>query len=117
MPIVRELHQVPHSFVLSLIVDLMPMIMAVIYAIRPTERRLAFMRPLSLAAIFASLGSVIGGLAVVLRGSSTLTAFTMQAFGAIAMGLSQVLVPIYFGFGCLTVAWLLVALGMRRTRE
>jgi hypothetical protein len=31
-----------------------------------------------------------------------------------ALGLSEALVPVFFGFGCLTAAWLCVALGLWR---
>jgi small basic protein len=113
-PAVQELHQVPHSFVLSLLVELTPLLMAVLYAWRPSERRLALMRPLSLAAIFAALSGVVGGFAFVLKGIGTTSAFTIGTFNAIAVGVSQALVPAYVGFSCLAAAWLLVALGMRR---
>jgi hypothetical protein len=34
----------------------------------------------------------------------------------IALGASETVVPLFVAFGCLTVAWLVVALGMRRRR-
>ena len=113
---VHELHQVPHSFVLTLIVDVLPMILGAVYAIRPTEQRLVLMRPLSLAAIFASLGSLVGGLATILQGIAATATLSAGALGRVETGLSLALVPLYFGFGCLTIAWLLVAVGMRRAR-
>jgi hypothetical protein len=117
MPIIHELHQVTHGAFSSLIIDLLPLVMAIVYAIRPTERRLALMRPLSLAAIFAALGSVVGGLAVILNAVGATPTFSTQTFRAVARGLSEAMVPIYFGFGCLAVAWLLVTLGMDRARD
>jgi hypothetical protein len=32
-------------------------------------------------------------------------------------GLSEALIPVFVGFACLTVAWLLVAVGMSRSPE
>ena len=46
---------------LTLVIDVVPLVMAVVYVIRPTERHLALMRPLSLAGLFAALsGGVLG---------------------------------------------------------
>jgi hypothetical protein len=70
------------------------------------------MRPLSLATIFAAVsGTTLGVLNVLLgMGKAETPAFSRVA----AIGLSESLVPIFFGFGCLTAAWLCVALGLWR---
>lgn len=115
MPFLHELQQLTMFALLTLVIGVVPMVMGLVYAIRPTERRLALMRPLSLAAIFAALSGVVSGLVAVLRGIGATSQFSTGSFRMIAMGLSTVLIPIFVGFGCLTVAWLLVALGMRRT--
>ena len=92
--------------------------MAVAYAIRPTEAKLALMRPLSLASIFAAVCSFFGGLIAVLQGVAATTAapsgLTQGSFALILMGLSETLVPLFVSFALLAVAWLLVALGIRR---
>ena len=47
----------------SIIVSFLPLIAAAAYLFRPTEQRLAMMRPLSLAGIFAGLnGSSLGAI-------------------------------------------------------
>jgi hypothetical protein len=51
---------------LGLLVSTSPLVMGVVFAIRPNERRLALMRPLSLAGLFAGLCSLLVGLANVL---------------------------------------------------
>ena len=52
---------------LSLILGFVPLVMAVVYMIRPTERHLALMRPLSLAGLFAAIaGGVLGFINVLL---------------------------------------------------
>jgi hypothetical protein len=96
----------------SMFMGIVPLAMGVVYAIWPSEQRLALMRPLSLATIFAAIsGSTLGVLNVLLgMGTGETTAFTQVA----AIGLSESLVPIFFGFGCLTVAWLSVAVGLWR---
>jgi hypothetical protein len=98
---------------LTLIVDFVPLVMAVVYVIRPTERRLALMRPLSLAGLFAALTGGILGFINVLRfvWSRELNA---ETYRVMAIGAAESLVPMFVGFACLTVAWLLVAVGMGR---
>ena len=98
---------------LTLIVGFVPLIMAVVYLIRPTERHLALMRPLSLAGLFAAIaGGVVGFMNVLaLIWTRELTADTYRVM---AVGAAESLVPVLVGFASLTVAWLLVAVGMGR---
>ena len=117
MPFVNELKHASAFALLTVIIGVVPMITGLIYAIRPSERRLALMRPLSLAASFGALSGVMSGFINILSGISATEQFTTNSFRMIALGASEALVPVFTGFGCLTVAWLLVALGMRRTTE
>jgi len=96
----------------SLFMGLVPLALAVVYAIRPTEQRLTLMRPLSLAAIFAAIsGTVLGILNVFLYMSRS----EPPGLSSVALvGLSEALVTVFFNFGCLTAAWLCVALGLWR---
>jgi len=95
----------------SILIVFAPMVMGVLYAIRPTEARLALMRPLSLAAIFSSLVGLSTGLINVLVGISNSAGGPNSAM---YVGLAESLVSCLVGFGSLTIAWLSVALGMRR---
>lgn len=98
---------------LSMAVPLAPMVMGIIYAIRPTEARLALMRPLSLAGIFAGLtGFCLGAINILAGIGSTSTALTDNRI--FYVGLAESAVTLFVCFGCLTVAWLCVALGLRR---
>ena len=98
---------------LSLILGFVPLVMAVVYVIRPTERHLALMRPLSLAGLFAAIaGGVLGFINVLfLVWTRELTA---ETYRVMAIGAAESLVPVLVGFASLTVAWLLVAVGMGR---
>jgi hypothetical protein len=98
---------------LTLLVAVVPMVMGVVYAIRPTESRLALMRPLSLASIFAGLCGMLAGFINMSRLISASAAGAVT-FNHGAAGFSESLVPLFVAFGCLTVAWLCVALGMTR---
>jgi hypothetical protein len=98
----------------SLFVCILPVAMAVVYAIWPTEQRLMLVRSLSLATVFSAVAGVAAGFinALFYVSSTEPVAFS----GALVIGTAESLVPLFFGFGCLTVTWLCVTLGMwRRT--
>ena len=96
---------------LSMAVTLAPMVMGITYAIWPTEGRLALMRPLSLAGIFSGLTGFSLGLINDLNGVGSSSMPDNRVF---YIGLSESVVALFACFGCLTVAWLCVALGLRR---
>ena len=96
----------------SMFVGVLPVTMGIVYAIWPSEHRLALMRPLSLATIFAAVAGTALGFINELRfitRTGTLT-FSQQ----VAQGIAESLLTLFFGFGCLTVAWLCVTLGLWR---
>lgn len=96
---------------LSMSVPLAPMVMGITYAIWPTEGRLALMRPLSLAGIFSGLTGFSLGVINVLAGAASSASPDNRLF---YLGLSESVVALFVCFGCLTVGWLCVALGLRR---
>jgi len=87
---------------------------SVAYLIRPTDGKLAAMRPLSLGCIFAAIGSLTAGWATVLQGAAATSSWTMGARQRLLMGASETLVPVFTAFGILAVSWVLIALGARR---
>lgn len=99
---------------LTLVIGVVPLVAAAAYAVWPSERRLALMRPLSLASLFAGLAGTLKGMVTVLMGAAATEVLTNTSRQHIAAGLSEALVPTVFGLACLAVAWLLVAAGMSR---
>jgi hypothetical protein len=99
---------------LGLVVSVATVGMAIAYASRPSEQRLALMRPLSLAAVFGGLTAFTVGLATVLRGIAVTGSFSVTAWNRIAAGTAEAFISLIVTFGCLTVAWLLVTLGLKR---
>jgi len=95
-------------------VSALPLAAGGLYLFAPTERRLALMRPVSLAAIFAALSGTSLGFINTLRG---MWVEPPREFRIIAIGAAESLVTLYFAFSCLMIAWLCVAVGMRRARE
>lgn len=98
---------------LTLVLGLVPLIMAVVYVIHPTERHLALMRPLSLAGLFAAMAGGVLGFINVLRFGWT-RELTAETYRVMTVGAAESLVTLLVGFASLSVAWLLVAVGMGR---
>lgn len=96
----------------SMFVGILPLSLGVVYAIWPSEQRLMLMRPLSLATVFAAVFGVTAGFINELRFMSRTGQFVLSQI--VAIGLAESLVPLFFGFGCLTVAWLCVTVGLFR---
>ncbi|MBE3133611.1 MAG: hypothetical protein IMZ55_09065 [Acidobacteria bacterium] len=86
--------------------------MAIGFVVRPTEAKLALMRPLTLATIFAAICSFSAGIAAVLKGVAA--SGPNIGMSNVYMGLSETLVPLFVTNAFLAVAWLLVTAGLRR---
>lgn len=100
---------------LTIFMGFTPLLMAIVYVLRPTAQNLALMRPVSLAGLFGALCGVMAGVISILRGIGVAAAPFTDVYPNIAIGFAEALVPVFVCFGCLTIAWLLVALGMRRS--
>jgi hypothetical protein len=86
---------------------------AIAYAVRPTDRKLTLMRPLSLASIFAAVCSWSVGVATALKHAAD-NSLGGDSVAVMVAGLSEAMIPPFVAFAFLSVAWLLVALGLRR---
>ena len=108
----QMLSQVSLAGLFSLAVSVLPLGFGLAYAIRPTEQKLALMRPISLAAIFAGLSGSLLGFINVLRMIWMST--QPVEFRVLSVGIAESLVPMSLAFGSLTIAWLCAAAGLRR---
>jgi ABC-type transport system involved in cytochrome c biogenesis permease subunit len=99
---------------LGLVVSVLVVAMALAYAIKPDERRLALIRPMSLAAICGGLSSFTVGIASSLRHISETPSFTVDNWQPMTAGMAESVLGLFVVFSCLTIAWLLVTLGLRR---
>jgi hypothetical protein len=113
MEIVQMLQQASIVALLSILVSTFPLFAGLYYLLKPSEQRLAFMRPVSLAGLFAALAGTTVGFMNVLR----YYAMNQSALDTriVAIGTAESLVTLFVAFGSLTVAWLCVAIGFRRT--
>ena len=116
MDFMSMLRQAGIVSLLSLAIGLVPLAMAAAYFARPTERRLALMRPLSLAGLFASLTGTTTGFLHAFRGYGVAPEISDNLYQRLAIGAAESLVPMHVGLAALTFAWLLVAAGMSRSR-
>ena len=106
------LRQMGPAALISMVMGIVPLGFGMLYAARPTEQRLALMRPLSLASIFAAIHGLSLGLvnAFVYVANRT----SLEITPAVLVGVAESLVTITFNFGCLMLAWICVAVGMWR---
>lgn len=109
----RALANLGIAAILGIVVTAIPLVVAILFAARPTASRLELMRPVSLAAIFSAICglclSVANSLVAITRHASdaNLTAYAAQVF-------AESVIPAFVSFALLTAAWLVVAVGMRR---
>ncbi len=98
---------------LSMVVGVVAFAVAILYAIRPTERKLAFMRPVSLAAIFGAICGFAVGTAMIFQFLAATSPDRID-MARVYTGLAETFLPVFVSFGFLAAAWLLVAAGMLR---
>jgi len=100
------------SAFVGLFVTAVPMLLGIAFAIRPNERWLSLMRPLTIAGIFAAVANMFGALAN-----------TFLALGRVAPAdpvgqrmvmLAEASILPFISFVFLSTAWLCVTIGMRR---
>ena len=97
----------------GLLITALPMLLGLAFAVRPNERWLALMRPLSLAGIFAATANVFLGATNEFMWMSRNT--IANPFDPRLMaGLAESAVVGFASFVFLTVGWLAVAIGMRK---
>jgi len=91
-----------------------PLLAAVWFAVRPSERLLSIMRPLTLGAVFAALCNLALAIANSCIALSMMTSLDLSGVRWLGAVLSEGLAPVVASFLCLAVAWFLVAIGMRK---
>jgi len=99
---------------MGMLIAFAPLVASLLYAVKPSERRLALVRPLSLAAIFAGLASFMAGVIAVLTGISA-PGDVAGTWRTMVFGAAETVAALFIAFSSLAISWLLVALGIRRT--
>ena len=114
MPNLLELYRaLPFVAKLTMAVAAATFGLAAWYAARPSELKLALMRPASLASLFAAIAGVLGGWIAILSGVAA-TASGSLPNPALYHGIAASLTTGFVCFGFLAAAWLLVGVGVLR---
>ena len=98
----------------GLLICAVPTVVGAWYAVRPSERLLSMMRPLTLAAIFAALCSFVLALTNGAMAMTMIRSVDVEGVHHVGAVLMEGLAPVAASLACLTVAWGCVAIGMRR---
>ena len=99
--------------ILGLVITAIPLVAAILFAVRPSAARLELMRPLSLAGLFSAIAGLFLSLANSFVGinrhatDANLTGYAAEVF-------AESTIPAFVSFALLAAAWLVVAIGMRR---
>lgn len=89
---------------------------SVIFALRPDESRLGFIRGMSTATVFATLSGVASGLAATFHRTASTEEWHQYPDIVLApmIGISESLANAILGFSMLGIVWFIVAIGLRR---
>ena len=96
---------------LGLLISFTPTLAGIWFAIRPSERQLSYMRPLTLAGIFAAFCT---GALGVMHGAVALSRHPGFDIQMLLGSISEVFAALAVSCVFLTVGWICVAIGMRR---
>ncbi len=92
----------------------LPATIALVFAIRPTERLLGLMRPLTLTGVFAALCGFVLALTNGFAAVAMFGVFDPPAIRRLGAVCAEGLAPVAASLAFLTVAWGLVTIGCRR---
>jgi len=109
---VLAIKQLGLAAIAGLVVTAVPLLVGIAFAVRPHERWLSLMRPLTLAAIFAAIANTFLGLANSFIALSRVA--PVDPVGQRWAMLAETSVVPFVSFVFLSTAWLCVAIGMRR---
>jgi hypothetical protein len=98
--------------VLGLLITAVPLVVAILFAVRPSASRLELMRPVTLAAIFASLAGICLSLANSFVGINRHSGGNVVAYAAEVF--AESVIPAFVSFAMMAAAWLIIAMAMRR---
>jgi heme exporter protein D len=90
--------------------------LAVSFVVRPSERKLAVFRPLAVSVLFLTLSGLFSGLGATMHNVTTNPRFadSPELHKWVMMGIGESTANAILGFSLLALAWLVVAVGMRR---
>jgi hypothetical protein len=103
-----------YASLMGLLICAIPMVVGLLYLLRPGERLLSLMRPLTMAAIFSAACSIALAMTNGLVALSRTSALDASGVGHVAIVVAEGMIPVIGSFACLTAGWVCVAVGMRK---
>jgi len=89
--------------------------LAISFAVRPADKKLQILRPMSWATLFSILAAIAAGFgATALHASPAQGGRQTDIANQIMRGLAEAMVPPVLGFVLLALSWMLVSVGLRR---
>jgi hypothetical protein len=98
----------------SVVMSAAPMVAGFAFALRPSATRLALVRALTLVGVFMTCAVLLSGGVNVLIGLGRQSPAAPIPPGEFYMGVAEVLVIPFIGFVFLSLAWVGVAVGLRK---
>ena len=111
--VIHAIPEIPMFASLTMVIALAALGLAVSHVFRPTAQKLALMRPVSLAAIFATFSGLLGGWIAILQQTAATPDGHLPTV-VFYQGIAASLITGFVCFGFLAAAWALVAVGMLR---
>ncbi len=103
-----------YASLLGLLICMVPAVAGAWFALRPGERLLSIMRPLTLGAIFAALCNFVLAIANGFAAINMMNALDLHGVRVVGAVFMEGLAPVVASFASLAVAWFFVAIGMRK---
>jgi hypothetical protein len=103
-----------NASLLGLVICMVPAVVGAWFALRPGERLLSIMRPLTLGAIFAALCNFVLAIANGFAAVNMMNALDLHGVQVVGATFMEGLAPVVASFASLAVAWFFVAIGMRK---
>ena len=98
----------------SILVNATPMVAGFAFALRPAATRLALVRALTLVGVFVTVANLLSGSVNVLIYLARQSPVTPEPANQFYMSIAEILVVPFIGFVFLALAWVGVAIGLRK---
>lgn len=97
-----------------LVYGVVALVAAALFAARPDESKIPYVRAMSAAMIFAIIGGVASCIAAVMSNIAADPEMSRDPLIPIMIGIGESLAPAILGFAFLSLIWLVMAAGIRR---
>ena len=99
----------------TLLFSLITLSLAISFVIRPAEKKLLILKPMSKATLYSIMAAVAGGVgAAALNASAAPIPGQPELISRVVVGLAESMVPAVLGYALLSLSWMLVSVGLRR---